>query len=661
MANPPEKPILNSPEDGQLLYFTWKDSVCSPDFKWSLGDWGWSPIATDPKSYTLVLEKEDGSLNMEELISGDKNEFKFNSKLPDGTYEWSVAAKLGTYEGLHADKKSFRICTIDRIPDINASYPPNEGYIPEKNVTLVWTEPEFGSPCANQSLYNYKITVYKEGASIVEKDAKRGENNITISLGEEEVYTWTVVANGPAGVSSQPVINKFTICTKQKPGTPSSFKIDNFDAEHLCKESEVMSYKFSWGAPESGKNCYQKVEDIEINYTIQACTEEGCLENETITETEYYWDIKCGTMSYNITIWAYNGYDYSQPDTIPFSVCQKTPPAKPVIADIPMNYCRKTTEVTWNLAELGSYCVNSEANNTFELVFTKGRNITRRTVPYIESGTYSKDYSLGEGEWNLTINAISKNNLSSSSDPKRFNASVVPNFKNTYGEYIGGNKAELHWEMDANLLGCLDNTKSKIVISYTCKGIDHSEVLEITNKKHTISDVDGEVDWEISLVQDGEVLLHEESMFDTNENCTIRYPSWDDPNDVLISPGDNEPVFGIVTFSWNGAKPGVACIDNTKARRDLVVDNNAKKGYYVFVDGNNETSETTIHSMEIEKPGNHTWYVVAFVGDVKSNKSNSKIFCLTAPPPDPEILEYDPYNPNIVSWKKVQCKITQST
>ena len=665
IANPPATPALSSPENGHVFYFHQSQTLHSPNFKWSnTNDWGWSPSKKDKKSYVLNFVNETGGSSFSGNPKDTNGEFKFDTGLLDGDYEWSVTAKLGSYKSQPSETRSFKVCTVGDIGAITQTYPEKDAYIPEKEVTFTWTEPDFGSTCAEASLYKYSIMVYKTGDLIKTEPVDRGQTSATIRFEEEEVYTWKIVATGPLGVSSPVSESKFTICTKQKPDPPPSLGADKSETTS-CVENEVISYRFFWNRPGNiGKNCYEPAESIPINYTVQICDNTGCLDSETTRAIEYKKDITCGTMNYNITVRTYNGYDYSEPVTMPFSVCQKTAPTKPVINEIPMNYCRTNTEVSWSLADLGEYCIKSEASNTFELVFTKGEEQKTAEVLYSENGTYTQAFSLEEGEWEVIVTAKSKNGLKASSDPKRFRASMIPVPQNLAGSYLGGNEAKVQWEMDNEILNCENRESYKYIVEYSCNGAGEPQILDIEQTECTISNVNGQVDWQITLTKNGENVSVVYDTFNTDENCVETKPKWNNPNNVLISPGE-EPVFGSVTFSWNGARPGVACVDRTnengKTRRDLVVDSSAKKGYYVNVgDRVEETNKTTI-TMENISAGNYEWYVVAFVGSVTSEPTETKTFCLADQPPVPVVHEYNPFNPNIVSWDKAECKRQKSS
>lgn len=633
----------------------------SPQFSWNEPyDWGWAPDEDIVRTYTLKLVNKTDNSEITKNLESTVNSHIFTTSLSDGQYEWSVIANLGNLKSVSSEPHPFSVCTVNKIADFTLDSPNDGLYTPQKEINFTWNEPYFEESCVDESLYEYVVKIYDSNDdSFNTSVVKRGQNSVIISLDEEEVYSWEVVANGPGGVSTSSNRFHFTYCTKSAPGQPIDLHSDK-SSFMSCEEAEKLYYTFTWTKPDSGKNCHEPKDNIKLEYTVQLCTELSGCKNKTTNETHFNWNFTCENELYNLSVWAYNDYDYSEPGVISFNICKKTPPGTISIDEIPENYCSTTTHIKWELDSLGDYCVNTDTDNKFEFTFTSGGNIEYDSVVYDKNGSYEKDFALSEGEWNVNIVAVSKNGLKSSSVSKSFTASMIPKPQNLDAENLGTG-IRFKWETDDKFMDCSDYESYGYILEYSTNETNGSVNKDIEDTVEVeIKNISGVVKWKVKLVKGGNLINVVDATYNTDKNCVPVKPSWSDSGSVLKSPVNNEILFDNVTFKWEKAKPGIACKAEDSAENKVtrdITDSSATNGYYIYINEEKKRETTdTICTLNIDETGSHEWHIVAFTGDVVSDPTESMSFCIASSPMKPKSIKYNPYEPDVVSWESVDCK-----
>lgn len=663
IINPPAAPVLSSPRDNGVLYYPESQSDHTPELKWNeISDWGWAPSGSDSKKIVLNVLNKNNDLVCTKDGSSYSSTSEYSDSLPDGSYSWTVTAYLGSID-VKSASWSFEVCTVSHKGDVVLTSPSKDAYVTDKKVEFKWEEPAGWAYCGEKDLYNYTVIVQHGTSTYNETVVKRGQNSIIIAIDNDGDYFWKVQANGPLGQVSDPNPIKFTFCTPEKPSPPRGVKIDNYDVDASCVTSGgSMRYAFSWTAPEkTGKNCLGPDTTIS-NYKVKLCSSKSCSDGTDVTQACYEADIPCGDESYSLHVWAYNGHDYSESTVVPFSVCQNIAPGGVVVDDIPMSYCRETTKIAWAHDDWGKSCPDSSGEDEYIFTFTQGGTVVTETIPREEGNSHTHDFSLSDGEWKVDVVASGKNGLNSTVATKTFNASKLVVIKGRTATNFGS-EVEFSWETEEVFVDCAGSGSYEYELHYNCGEIQGSKPVEFGRYAEVnVSSLSGVVIWCIKLKKGSEVILDECEKYNVDENCVEVKPRWDNIGDVIESPKGSGLVVGSVAFAWKKAYSGISCKDKNPAKRDLVIDNDAKEGYRVIVDGveKSETNETAC-TIEIGETGNHTWRVVAFVGDVTSEPANHATFCLASSPVTPVILEYDPYKPNIVSWVGTNCKYHEAS
>lgn len=662
IVDPPSVFNLNSPADGKIFYYDIKKTaIHTPTFGWAQPEnWGWDCETNDnSKTYTFYLINEDNG-EKSSINNMKTPSYQFSSDIPDGKYKWFVSADLVT-TNTSSDTWSFEICTID-IGDFNLVYPKSEEIISSNSITFKWEEPILNTECADKSKYQYEITVYSGSEKVFNDKTEWGTNEIVVNLETQTTYTWKVVAHGPGEISVTSKTNNFTYCVSEPPSI-SEISLPMPKAYSCEASNGNSSYEFSWSLTSKGKNCNQ-AEGTTIDYIVQLCSESNC-KNETYNEVAYTRNFTCSTMSYNITVWAWNGYAYSDSREYEFSICEKTAPSVPVLNDVPKSYCDVVTKITWSLSDWGSYCINLDKNNTFNLYYKKGSFSNYVPIECQRTGTFEYNLELDEGTWEVWVEAVSRNGLSTTSEHKSIEASFVPKPENL--DWKSEDDVELSWSITDEFMECEDIDSYKYLVEYKTNEASSSQTLDIGNKTCTIQGMTGQIEWSVSVIRNGVVLSTQDDTFNTDDRCVEKKPYWMDPDNVLKSPEDNKVLFESVTFTWEASKPGVACTarkDNTKSRdvegegteSNLVVDKSAEKGYRIVINDLAINTTATTYVKTMENTGNYSWYVVSYVGNVESEKMKNRSFCIADLPPVPRALDYNPFKPNEVSWTSDPCK-----
>lgn len=669
IKNPPEKPTLISPEDNYVFYYPESEKEHKPDFSWDkVYHWGWSTnYAT--KTYSFSIEGV-GNPNRQNFIVSDgeyDRQFEISLKpnnIPDGKYKWSVSSN---YDGMSSlsDPRHFEICTAKSSGDVKLLYPAKDDIITNKDIEFSWEEPASWSYCGEKSKYYYILTVRKGMENYNVTRLSRGNNKLVISIVEDDTYMWDVKAYGPLGLVSEPTSVTFSFCTPTKSNPPHNLRL-NKDPINSCAASDGdIQYEFSWDEPKDfGKSC--KAEDTKItNYKVILCSDGTCTENITNVPM-LNKSIQCSSKSYSISISAWNEHEYSEPLVGAFDVCQKSIPAKPEFGEIQENYCSPTTEIKWKYNGWGEACQGSKEEKKFIFVFSNGTTMQTENVSYHESNDYTHDFSLGKGEWKMEVKALNKDGMLSAAASQNFIASEIPNVENFDIQNLGNElKIKFSWETNDKFLNCAANKGFQYKLEYDIDGKESSEVFDIKKSvEYNIPISEGfniPIVWSLKVVGPEEILL-ENGIYRITDDCVDIKPKWSKSGDILKTPGKDVSVFGTVEFSWEEASPGIACVKeqkNTKMRRSAV-DTGAKRGYYIYVDKIKIGESTTnSYKTELDTTGNHEWYVEAFVGDVVSNPTETRSFCLGAQPQVPVAHNYNPFNPNVVSWENVTCKSFQ--
>lgn len=596
----------------------------------------------------------------------------YETPLPDGFYNWYVNAGIGQGK-TQSDIFTFEVCTLKCDGTFNLIYPENNEIVTNSSIEFVWEEPVSCSKCGDTSKYSYTLTIYKGNDVKYSGDVREGQKRFVFSFDEDYEYSWKIEAFGPDGLITGSGLNYFTLCTPEKSDSPTELKTDKTDKSGItpCIASYGdLPYTFTWKKPEKyGKSCTGSDTNI-VEYRLQIKSQDSSFVFEkNITANpdnyliSYEMDFACDSELYAASVQAWNGYAYSDPAAVDFGVCERSAPEDIGTIEVNTGYCRATTEVTWDYNEWGKTCSNSNEKNKFLFTFTRGEEMSPEIVPYQENGAYNREFSLAEGDWEMEVVASNKDGLTSNPITRKFTVYQIPDIRDVSVQNLGTG-VKFAWKTDNNLYECAKDAL-KYKLEYEDNNKNSSILLDVNeNMEHTINDVSGTIIWCIKLVDGDKVLKQFKcDVYSTDDNCVPVKPSWNDPDDALITPDGKDPMFGEVTFEWKEPKPGISCKketqengeEGTRRRRD-VVDTNADRGFYVYVGEQKETSDKASRVIEIEGYGNRTWYVVAFVGDVTSEPTKSKTFCYSPSPEVPKLKEYDPLNPNFVSWEEVSCK-----
>lgn len=670
--NPPEIPTIESPEDEHVFYFFGSQGLHTPEFRWKkVKNWGWVCFGDNAKKYYELKIKSEESYYESTSINDDyyKDEiitYSHHENLADGKYKFTINSKLDEIRS-SISSRYFHICTVGDISPITLISPAENEYLTNNIITLIWEEPTFEFICGNISLYNYTVTIYKRGVPIASTVVEKGKNTATLRVEEVGDYTWDVVAYEPLDFYNVSEKRDFTFCIPKKSNSPLSLKKNKKDDS--CTKEEP--YTFYWEKPkDTGISCHgQKTNITKYKIRIRSST---LFHEKELTDVkdkmEYQINISCKDDSYIVEVWAWNDFNYSDPAVLKFDVCKKRAPEGITIGEVISDHCSQVTKISWSLSSLGKYCTESEDENKFLFTFTKGNETKLDTVSYQENGTFNRDFILDRNEWKVEIVAASKNGLMSAPATKTFTGSGITAIKNRTAEVIESN-ITFYWETEESFLEC-NIGDFKYILEYTGKTKGSKELSVNQFNNYTIPRVPGKVRWCIKLVSKGIDIINDCETFDVDENCVEVQPSWDDPDNALVSPVGS--VVGDVLFKWNPATPGFACINESemdgKSTRDVNEGDKIYEGYTVVVindeDKNKKWEENTTaaeHVMEISETGYHTWYVVAFIGNVTSKPTKNMTFCHVSSPKIPKLKKYDPYEPNIVSWEEVECKYRHLT
>lgn len=674
VVNPPTKPNLTSPADKEVIYYS-GNTTYNPKFEWNEPEsWGWIPENSN-KEYTFFLTNaENGSTVDEFPLNENSRSRTYDSPLPDGIYRWFVKAKYGPGETA-SDNFTFEKCTLKCDGEFDLIYPKDNDIVTNSTIEFEWKGPSSCSKCGDTSSYNYTITISKGTIVKYFEAVEENQTKANFFFDEDYSYTWKLEAFGPKGVITFSSSNTFTVCTPEKPDPPVQLKTDKTDLSGItpCFASDGnLNYTFSWKKPTKvGKSCTGSDTSI-INYKLQIRDSGSVDIEENITtspedyENSHWKELSCSNKSYKAYVWAWNGYAYSDPAVIDFGICERSVPGDISDVKVTTSYCRETTEIAWDYSEWGKTC--SGGKNSFTLNLTSGNDAITVPIAYQEDGHYVYGHSLAEGEWEMKIVATNKDGLNSNIFTEKFIAHKIPDIGEVKVENLGTG-VRFTWTTDKKFLDCAASVSTfKYKLEYTVDAVNDSISVGVSeNVETTIGNIAGTIVWCVKLMDgEEEVKGFKCGIYSTDKNCVPVQPKWDDLDNALISPDGKDPVFGKVTFKWKEPRPGISCLketqenqengeEGTRRRRD-VINTEAESGFFVIVENQNETSNTTSRDMKIEGYGNKAWHVVAFVGDVTSEATTNKTFCYSPSPEIPKLKEYNPHDPNIVSWENVSCK-----
>lgn len=659
--------------------------------------WGWISTGVTHEYVVNVGGNEKSIVN--DLA---KVEYQWEGNLQSkGTHKWKVGARSSSEQKIvWSEEKKFQGCPVNDISVFEHQQPTDNSVVTGSAVEFEWEAAEWNNEnCVNMSLYGYTVTAWKKnnkGTLVVDKDVGMDKTSLSVTLADEDEYSWRVQAYGPAGVKTESRSEwSFSVCLSRTPGAMENVTIDG-SSEIVCGNGTNVNVGLVWGGvSDSGQACSAEGSNTTFWYSLS-------LNGEDVANPRtngYSLGILCTDGDYKVDVKACNGYGCGNGTNTSFSICAQVAPAAPTVSDhTAQSHCRRSTTVSWSHSGTwGNPCTQTRDPFAKRFILTFRQEGASDVVVTVdgENGkeSYTADVELAAGTWGLSIVAVAGDGVESSpSGPAsvvaaEFHAATGLRNENTEGQ------VKFAWEVDERTKGCAGGDGVQTTLYYIV-GDSNEELNEtlqgVGETSCGVQDISGQIQWWVELNnRKGEVVSSGVAVYSTDNDCHPIVPRWaaDEEEGVLLEPADGAVLFGPVVFRWKAVETfGQACKDDDSDGDDsedsddddddegnginranlrsyskrAQTDLSAPRNYIVNVNGKEYEVESTITSYSPSSlpHGQISWNVVSRNGDM-TTQTESRTFCLENDLPSVDIkCDGSIQTGLMLEWEAAKCKPT---